>query len=663
MSSGRGGDEIQLRLQKYVPELTFMLQEFEKLESQLLAGNTARQQKQKSTFDTQQNSRREKLRSFILHITDVISQLKKIAGTSKSSLDEVSASGKSSSSKASEVDVDDDKAGAAAELEQHILTSLLPVKDRLKKQLMNNAQSNDTGGSGAGTGDARKVPISGGTGGTTGRPMGTFAAAAAKKQQANGSVFGKPLSGGGSSLTQKLHGRTLGSAERRYGAGVGHKKDSADVGDGDQTKQRQVLYAGITSRIVGNNGVGISSEGEVVKRSKSMDESETSLKISKAPSGVASIPSIKQECIGEVVMPPPPPSASIMAAAAIRKKAAVAAAAARTAAIVTKKYININNINNIKKNVTLKKEERSVELVHAQVELSMGNDSNSSVKKELEKSGTTIASYVVDKKIVNDPTNTISAKISLPIEKGPITKGNNISITNSKQKSVEASKKVLSQNTKPEACTSANKNVVISSKACAKNSLATIQRKTEQSDTPQYHQQVKCQETDSPDNDSKDKPSKNHPLHPAQELVNEKGKLSTTVSSFATSPSTSAPKHLDESTVVFLPSKSSSGSSKNRKRCRPFGTHSGSMDHSGISGGGSYKKNAGSSHAHHSSQIRSVEYICAMCNETYRSECKIGNPWWALTQEPCLKCSKSQVGLHICRYSCFIYCVTICFFL
>jgi hypothetical protein len=39
---------------------------------------------------------------------------------------------------------------------------------------------------------------------------------------------------------------------------------------------------------------------------------------------------------------------------------------------------------------------------------------------------------------------------------------------------------------------------------------------------------------------------------------------------------------------------------------------------------------------------RSVEYICALCSETYSSTCDY-NPWWALAQHDCPKCRKAQV--------------------
>ena len=619
-----GGNEIQQRLQKYVPELTFMLREFEKLESQLLAGNSVRQQQQQSSSDAQQQSRREKLRSFILHITDVISQLKKIIGPQNL------VGGADASCKAKVVNADeDDKAAAAAELEQHILTSLLPVKDRLKKQLMNNAQSSDASG-GSGNGNGRKGPIGGGPSGSTNRAMGTFAAAAAKKQQVHESVFGKPLSGGGSSLTQKLHGSTLGSIDRRFGSGVGQKKEEAtNSGDGEcQPKARPVQYAGMTSRVVGNSSVDASKKTET-ENEKSPKEVKVSLSKASAESTGITTSSRSHEPAGEVVMPPPPPSASVRAAAAIRRKAAVAAAAAAaTAAIVTEKVI--------KKGTSIRTEvESSKNLKEAEVELlGDGETSDSSslaVTNRSDTSSLEIARHK-EKKEVNDPT----------IDSPPL-KISNLSENKSKMESVNSSSKedpseVASEVTKQDYKSQPGIDVSKSISSVAKKSDGqTIVPVIQKHSRPL----IKIEQNEAPDNDSKDTLSNTQPLHPAEELSSLKAmsKAATATSSIP------APKHLDESTVVFLPSKSNNGSSKSRKRRRSFSAHSGPIDHSGSIGGSSYKKNSGLSPNHLSSQARSVEYICAMCNENYRSDCKVGNPWWALTQEACPKCNKTQVCL------------------
>ena len=39
---------------------------------------------------------------------------------------------------------------------------------------------------------------------------------------------------------------------------------------------------------------------------------------------------------------------------------------------------------------------------------------------------------------------------------------------------------------------------------------------------------------------------------------------------------------------------------------------------------------------------RTVEYVCAICNDTYVSTCEF-NPWWALSSQECPKCGKVQI--------------------
>lgn len=43
---------------------------------------------------------------------------------------------------------------------------------------------------------------------------------------------------------------------------------------------------------------------------------------------------------------------------------------------------------------------------------------------------------------------------------------------------------------------------------------------------------------------------------------------------------------------------------------------------------------------------RTVEYVCAVCNEGYVSTCEM-NPWWALMNHECPKCGKNQVSVFV----------------
>ena len=50
---------------------------------------------------------------------------------------------------------------------------------------------------------------------------------------------------------------------------------------------------------------------------------------------------------------------------------------------------------------------------------------------------------------------------------------------------------------------------------------------------------------------------------------------------------------------------------------------------------------------------RTIEYVCALCNEGYPSSCEM-NPWWALSSQDCPKCGKTQVRLAMS----FLWCLT-----
>jgi hypothetical protein len=50
-----------------------------------------------------------------------------------------------------------------------------------------------------------------------------------------------------------------------------------------------------------------------------------------------------------------------------------------------------------------------------------------------------------------------------------------------------------------------------------------------------------------------------------------------------------------------------------------------------------------------------VEYMCALCNEVYSSTCDY-NPWWALQQQECPKCQKTQVRLALSSW--FLTCAS-----
>ena len=255
---------------KYTAELEYMLREFRKLERQLLGakGNGVEE-------NAGSRERREKLHSFILHLENTLEQIElgvRLEAEGKSTVmvgvtvGEVG--GKVTTPTEEEVKRQLADSGALAsltkekeeeenvqKLEEHILSNLLPVKVRLKKQLaaQQGASRNPVGMPVARRGMLPSATAEKGT--------GTFAAAAEqKRKQAEAAAagddetqFGKPLTGGASSLTQKLHGQTLGSSNRRYGHGVGSAKPAkgeaakaaSPDSEGESPKKRKILYAGM----------------------------------------------------------------------------------------------------------------------------------------------------------------------------------------------------------------------------------------------------------------------------------------------------------------------------------------------------------------------------------------------------------------------------------
>ena len=234
--------------QKYTGELEYMLREFEKLERQLLGAR-------KTEESAASRERREKLHSFILHLTETIQQIEKgcqLEAAGKSTLaatqSSASSTGQDDNNNNNNTDTtttalanpsqDKEEEENIQKLEEHILANLLPVKVRLKKQLAaqqgakhNPATMPHRGGHGV------AAPAAGTTFADSARRQQEAAAARVKQEiiaapavpvAVDETQFGKPLVKG-SSLTKKLHGPTLGSSERAHGDGVGVPETNAAV--------------------------------------------------------------------------------------------------------------------------------------------------------------------------------------------------------------------------------------------------------------------------------------------------------------------------------------------------------------------------------------------------------------------------------------------------
>jgi len=282
-------------MKKYMPQLEYMHREFKKLERQLLG---AKSSAKGFTESAGSRERREKLHSFIVHLEETMNQIhvgcELEQGGRKKSLDgsDISATSFSgnSSAQASIHSLETDPSQHASEsnqahsqsleeeeskrefarsaaltkltkekeleenvqkLEEHILANLLPVKERLTKQLaaQQGAVKNPIGmPARRGLQTQRTACREAGASDSSGNeaPRSVHASSVPPTGPITGpailSQFGKPLKGGGSSLTQKLHGKTLGS--QRYIQG---QKVAGDKGAiGTQTASRKVIYAGMT---------------------------------------------------------------------------------------------------------------------------------------------------------------------------------------------------------------------------------------------------------------------------------------------------------------------------------------------------------------------------------------------------------------------------------
>jgi len=268
-------------------ELEYMLREFRKLERQLLGAKGAAQLEESAGS----RERREKLHSFILHLEETVQQIEDgcIAEKEKQSEGDVS----------SEARAEEEE--NVQKLEEHILANLLPVKIRLKKQLaaQQGATRNPPGMPAPRRGSLQPTNMG----------KGTFAAAAEERRKqaeaarlaaqekehaamrrvSDPTQFGKPLGGGGSSLTQKLHGATLGSKQRIHGHGVGTATaPQAPV----EASPPKILYAGMVpqssqhqSSLNAASGVHelVVEDPKFIERNPETDEGGNSQQVSAEP--------------------------------------------------------------------------------------------------------------------------------------------------------------------------------------------------------------------------------------------------------------------------------------------------------------------------------------------------------------------------------------------
>lgn len=352
-------------------QLEYMHREFKKLERQLLGAKTTAKNLTESVGSKE---RREKLHSFIVHLEDTMQQIQtgcslEERGLSTVGVVAISSStggtgtihnkrdtnhheGKSSDDPSQtttleiiqeEVSVEDEKAKkefarssaltkmtkekeeeeSVQKLEEHILANLLPVKERLMKQLaaQQGASKNPIGmpvnrrgllppgtskqsnpSSSSYPSETIEMRTTTAVGGTVALQASIAESAVhgplhpASTGPVTVSQYGQPV-GGGSSLTQKLHGKTLGSTNQTV-----PKASESNPNDNLTTPvERKVMYAGMTpgSRQVQS---GVSAAAGVHDL---VIENETYIKPTNA--------NIQQNPPVEFPIPPPPP-ASVPAA-------------------------------------------------------------------------------------------------------------------------------------------------------------------------------------------------------------------------------------------------------------------------------------------------------------------------------------------------------------
>ena len=345
---------VHLR-KKYMSQLEYMHREFKKLEKQLLG---AKSSSKSITESAGSKERREKLHSFIVHLEETMSQIQvgcdleqegkctlgiaitssggsMIANTTKSTSDINSSTGSQSSdlAVASAVNNEAKKEFARSsaltkmtkgkeeeenvqKLEEHILANLLPVKERLTKQLaaQQGAVRNPAGMPTRrglqppnSTAQPKQISTGNGTSGIS-STMGSQGSGQVAGPTAH-SQYGQPLKGGGSSLTQKLHGKTLGAQQKggeQLISNPANQGNAVRIQDGKtsivSTSPRKVVYAGMTP---GSNQVrsGVSAASGVhemiIENARHMIEK-------------------RADNATEAAIPPPPPPLSKLPSVAAR---------------------------------------------------------------------------------------------------------------------------------------------------------------------------------------------------------------------------------------------------------------------------------------------------------------------------------------------------------
>lgn len=595
---------------KYMSELQFMRREFRKLERQLLGVRGAAPTREKSAGSRE---RREKLHSFILHLEDTIGQIElgcRLEAEGKStaiiqldrtldkskttslptepknndSADQKKHIAVSSSTPTNPKTREKEEQENAQKLEEHILANLLPVKIRLTKQLaaQQGASRNPAG-----------MPLTRGGRSIQGAPRGkgTFAAAADRKkvqndnvlihpqthdqsnhqipqtasepldtnETTNSSQFGKPLHGGGSSLTQKLHGPTLGSTDRPHGDGVGSSQledDAAQnpVPDEVETpsKKRKVLYAGMA---IGSTQVksGVSAAAGV--HDMVIENIENT---SAPPSPTSSPVATPSDPDSILIAPPPLPCIAELSPKDKTQSAKDIIASEPTPSVLTSTLL--------------------MEQGKPKAPAATNNTSNFHAQKT--------APITVASEPTAPPLPSLPHHAGQAVDKPPQIPV----VIDQPPSAVTTTDKELKESPENQNLTEAERQRLLQRQERKKRRRVRRERRRlvrERQAQKQHQRQL---------------------LIAQHQRQHQAAQAAAAAVVTAATTSSAAPR-------------------------RGGGSSGGGVNASKAPAGTIAAKNKGP---------RSVEYVCALCNETYASTCDV-NPWWALTSHDCPKCSKTQI--------------------
>lgn len=587
---------------KYSIELEYMLVEFRKLERQLLSGQAAK----RGVEGQASRERREKLHSFIQHLDSTSKQIKAGCQADAEKNKKMKEAGGSKEEIESRKTEEEKEKENVQRLEEHILTNLLPVKNRLVKQLA--AQGKSVGNASC----EKKTHIPRGYPQPQNRGPVAFAAPKPnlhtsavyparpmtyepRVDEADGSYqndrnidsqYGQPIGKGkGSSLTKKLHGSALGSPS----LGQIQSTDSETLGlDGQPVVKRKILYGGMAPGSDMNAKMS-SVDAAAVSDEMTMDISSPIGSI--LPDPIAS----SREAERQVPTP------------LLEDKNKVQVLSNEPSQKTQYTTVQTPYQQAIKPNSKIGKVPQPITV----------NSSN--IQPSQVKPAPPVTTTILNKKIekrVPKPTHTVASV------RQPLTH-NRTPMMVKRPASAAADAAVSRSKKMPPRLN--NKNVVpphtrlVSAPIQTKVINPDNRHKVERTQHALPAEQAKLMERRQKRLDRRRRRRKRR-----------KARLRAITEAYRVNSS--------------IHQSNFSGINGNHAGSSNYSTQP-AMNGGDLRNGDVYhhlKVNSGVNSQGHFSSTRTVEYICAHCSEQYTSTCEF-NPWWALTQEECPKCRKTQI--------------------